>query len=93
MIKSFKDKETEKLWDKGCSLKIPVEIQHRSLKKLEAIDTSADLEDLKFPRSNYLEQLRGNRQWQYSIRINDKYRICFTWIDSDAYDVEIVNYH
>ena len=93
MIKSFKDKETEKLWYKGSSTKIPVEIQLRGLKKLRLIDASTNLSDLAFPPSNQLEQLKGDRKGQHSIRINDQYRICFMWVDNDAYDVEIVDYH
>jgi proteic killer suppression protein len=93
MIKSFKDKETEKLWNKGSSTKIPVEIQLRGLKKLRLIDASNNLNDLAFPPSNQLEQLKGDRKGQHSIRINDQYRICFMWVDNNAYNVEIVDYH
>jgi proteic killer suppression protein len=93
MIKTFKDKETEYLWVKTYSKKIPFEIQKRSLIKLSMINRSKRLDDLKIPPSNHLEYLKGDRLGYYSIRINNKYRICFKWVDNDAYDVEIVDYH
>ena len=93
MIKSFKDKETKHLWDKGWSKKIPSNVQERAIKKLRLLDASTNLKDLAFLPSNNLEPLAGNRNGQYSIRINDQYRICFTWEDSDALNVEICDYH
>lgn len=93
MIKSFKSKETEKVFSGTFSKKLPPEIQKRALQKLRMLDASSVLADLKIPPSNNLETLSGNRQGQYSIRINDKYRICFRWLDNHSFDVEIVDYH
>lgn len=93
MIKTFKCKETEKIWNEKFSKKLPPEIQKRALQKLRMLDASSVLDDLKIPPSNNLETLSGNRQGQYSIRINDKYRICFRWLDNHSFDVEIVDYH
>lgn len=93
MIKSFKSKETEKVFSGTFSKKLPPEIQKRALQKLRMLDASSVLDDLKIPPSNNLETLSGNRQGQYSIRINDKYRICFRWLDNHSFDVEIVDYH
>jgi proteic killer suppression protein len=93
MIKSFKCKETEKVFQGLLSLKFPVEIQTRAFNKLAAIHVSTKLEDLKIPPSNHLEQLKGGRAGQYSVRINDKYRICFEWKRNNAENAEIVDYH
>lgn len=93
MIKSFKSKETEKVFSGTFSKKLPPEIQKRALQKLRMLDASSVLDDLKIPPSNNLETMSGNRQGQYSIRINDKYRICFRWLDNHSFDVEIVDYH
>ena len=93
MIKSFKDKETEKLYNEEYPNKIPNIIQVRALTKLRLINAAKTLSDLKSPPSNYLEQLKGNREGTHSIRINDQFRICFEWTDNDAYNVEIVDYH
>jgi toxin HigB-1 len=93
MIKSFKCKETEKIFQGLISRKFSADIQTRSFNKLAAIHISNTLEDFKSPLSNHLEQLKGDRSGQYSIRINDKYRICFKWKDGIADEVEIVDYH
>ncbi|MBQ8476218.1 type II toxin-antitoxin system RelE/ParE family toxin [bacterium] len=93
MIKSFKCKETEKIWKGLFSKKLPHDIQGRALQKLMMLNVSACIEDLKIPPSNRLEQLTGDRQGQYSIRINNQYRICFKWLDNHSFDVEIVDYH
>ncbi len=93
MIKNFKCKETEKIFNGKFSKKLPQEIQRRALIKLHSIDVAEDVKDLLIPPSNKLEQLSGNRKGQYSIRINDQYRICFIWHDNNALDVEIVDYH
>lgn len=93
MIKNFKCKETEKIFNGNFSKKLPQEIQRRALIKLHSIDVAEDVKDLLIPPSNKLEQLSGNRKGQYSIRINDQYRICFIWHDNNALDVEIVDYH
>ena len=93
MIRSFNCKETEKIFQGLISRSFPSEIQTRAFNKLAAIHASLKLEDLKSPPSNNLEQLKGNRIGQYSIRINAKYRICFRWKANNAEDVEIVDYH
>jgi len=93
MIKSFADKETEKVYNQTFSRKLPQAIQRVALRKLIMIDNAGCLEDLKVPPANRLEALQGNRAGQYSIRINDQYRICFTVKGSNFYDLEIVDYH
>ncbi|HLR31554.1 MAG TPA: type II toxin-antitoxin system RelE/ParE family toxin [Fodinibius sp.] len=93
MIKSFKDSETEKDFNRIYSKKLPETIQQLSLRKLRMIDAAADINDLRVPPGNRLEALGGDRKGQHSIRINNQWRICFTWSQGDAYDVEIVDYH
>ena len=93
MIISFNDKETEKIWKQHISKRIPVDIQKVALRKLFIINHALNLLDLKVPPSNKLEKLKGDRFDQYSIRINDQWRICFKWINNNAHDVEIVDYH
>ncbi len=93
MIKSFADKETEKIYNQIFSKKLPSDIQKVALRKLIMIDNAGCLEDLRVPPANHLEQLSGDRKGQYSIRINDQYRICFTETDNDYYNEEIVDYH
>ena len=93
MIKTFKCKETEKIFNGKFSKKLPHDIQGRALIKLHSLDIAEDIKDLLIPPSNKLEQLSGNRKGQYSIRINDQYRVCFSWAENNAYDVEIVDYH
>ena len=93
MIKNFKCKETEKIFNGIFSKKIPQDIQRRALIKLLSIDVAENISDLTVPPANFLEQLSGDRLGQYSIRINQQYRICFEWIDNNALNVEIVDYH
>ena len=93
MIKSFKDKETEKIFRRSFSRRLPPDIQRAALRRLTYLHAAKDLSDLLMPPSNRLEALGGERRGQYSIRINDQWRICFEWIDRDAYNVEIVDYH
>jgi toxin HigB-1 len=93
MIRSFKCKETERIWQGQSSRKFPGDIQDRALRKLRQLDAAATLEDLRTPPGNRLEVLKGNRAGQMSIRINEKWRICFRWAAGDAVDVEIVDYH
>ena len=93
MIKSFKFKETEKIWNEEFSEKLPQDIQKRALKKLMMLNVASQLDDLKIPPNNHLEALSGDRQGQHSIRINDQFRICFRWLDNHSFDVEIVDYH
>ncbi len=93
MIKSFKDKDTEKLFN-GQSIKsLPADILKRAFIKLQMLDAAININDLLIPPSNRLEALLGDRKGQFSIRINDKYRICFNWVDNSALNVEIVDYH
>ena len=93
MIKSFRDKETEKIWKREYSKKLPKEIQERALMKLQQVHAAGDLKDLSIPVSNQLELLKGDRKGDYSIRINKQWRICFAWQRGHALDVEITDYH
>ncbi len=93
MIRSFKSKETEKIWNQIFSKKFPVSTQKIALRKLFMIQRAKELNDLRIPPGNRLERLKGDRKEQYSIRINDQFRICFIWNNSDAFDVEIIDYH
>lgn len=93
MIISFRNKETENLYNGFFSKKIPTEIKKKALIKLLEIDAALDIRDLETPYSNKLEALKGNRLGYYSIRINQQWRICFKWHSSNAYDVEIIDYH
>ncbi|GHV59791.1 plasmid maintenance system killer protein [Campylobacterota bacterium] len=93
MILAFHDKETEKIFNGLVSRKFPLDIQARAFRKLAALHTANCVADLQNPPSNRLEELHGDRAGQYSIRINDKYRICFVWIGNNAIDVEVVDYH
>jgi proteic killer suppression protein len=93
VIKSFKNKETEKIYSREISLKLPRDIQQIALRKLRMINNAKNMNDLRIPPANRLEKLRGIREGQHSIRINDQWRICFIWRDRDAYDVEITDYH
>jgi proteic killer suppression protein len=93
MIRSFKCRETERIWRGQSSRKFPGDIQDRALRKLRQLDAAASFEDLRNPPGNRLEALKGDRAGQMSIRINNQWRICFRWSKSDAYDVEIADYH
>ena len=93
MIKSFGDKETEKIWNGIYSKKLPSEIQQIARRKLRMINSAQDINDLKVPPGNRLEKLKGNLKDFYSIRINNQWRIVFQWINNDAYEIKIVNYH
>ncbi len=93
MIKSFKDDETQKIYIRERSRKLPPDIQQVALRKLRMINNAKNLADLRIPPANRLEKLSGNRAGQHSIRINDQWRICFTWKDGNAADVEITDYH
>ena len=93
MIKSFADKYTFELYIKGRSKKFPPEIISRAVIKMEYINLAANLEDLRLPPSNRLHLLSGERKGQYSISVNDQWRICFKYIDGDAIDVELTDYH
>jgi proteic killer suppression protein len=93
MIKSFASKETEKLFNSQISRKLPQDIQQVARRKLAMLDAAETLQDLRVPPSNRLEKLSGDRRGQYSLRINDQWRICFQWEDGNAYRVEITDYH
>lgn len=93
MIKSLADKETEKVFRREHSRRLPVDIQQLAYRKLRMLNNANDLSDLRVPPSNRLEKLKGNREGQFSIRINAQWRICFEWRERDAYGVEIVDYH
>ena len=93
MIKSFADKETEHIYKQEFSKKLPNQIQKVALRKLMMIDNAKCVGDLRVPPNNKLEVLSGDRKGQYSIRINDQWRICFTEKDGYYYNVEIVDYH
>lgn len=96
MIKSFADAETERLFRRRQSRKIPPDVQRRALRKLVMLHAAADLGDLRPPvatPATRLEALKGDRAGQHSVRVNDQWRVCFVWRDGDAYDVEIVDYH
>ena len=91
MIKSFANSETERIWRTGKTRGAPP--AGVTKRKFAMLDAANNLEDLKVPPGNRLEKLKGDRQGQYSIRINDQYRICFTWQDGSSYDVEVADYH
>ena len=93
MILSFKCKETERIWNQEFSKSFPPDIQRIMLRKLIVLSKSVTLDDLRCPPANRLEKLKGDREGQYSIRINSQYRICFRWESGSAHDVEIVDYH
>jgi proteic killer suppression protein len=93
MIRSFKCKETELIFSRQRSRKLPPEIQQVALRKLRMLNRAMTLNDLRIPPANHLEKLKGDREYQYSIRINNQWRICFEWLEGDAYNVEIVDYH
>jgi toxin HigB-1 len=93
MIKSFGDKETEKIWNGVRSKKLPNEIQQIGRRKLRMLNNSQDLQDLKIPPSNRLEKLSGNLKDFYSIRINNQWRIIFRWEGGNTFEVKIIDYH
>jgi proteic killer suppression protein len=93
MIKSFRGKETEKIWLGQRSKRLPQDIQQIARRKLRMINNARSLNDLRIPPANRLEALRGKRTGQHSVRINDQWRICFLWSAGDALNVEIVDYH
>jgi len=93
MINSFRDKETERVWNREYSRKLPNDIQERALMKLQQLHAAGDLKDLSIPASNQIEALKGDRKGSYSIRVNKQWRICFNWKDGHAFEVEITDYH
>lgn len=93
MIKSFRGKETEKIWQGQRSRRLPGDIQQVARRKLRMLNNARALNDLRIPPANRLEALHGRRVGQYSIRINDQWRICFVWDRGVVLDVEIIDYH
>jgi proteic killer suppression protein len=93
MIRSFKSKEAEKIFFRTRSKKLPGDIQDVAFRKLRMLHRAMTLQDLRVPPANRLERLRWDRKGQYSIRINDHWRICFVWEGGHAFDVDIVDYH
>lgn len=93
MIQSFRDRETERLFRRQRSRRLAHHIQRTAMRKLWMLDAATQIDDLRIPPANRLERLRGTRVLQYSIRINEQWRICFAWRDGNAYDVEVVDYH
>ena len=93
MIRSFKSKETEKVWNGERSNKLPLEVQKIGRRKLRMLNNSYDINDLRIPPANRLEKLSGNLAEFYSIRINDKWRIIFKWSQGHAFEVQIIDYH
>ncbi|MBI4524473.1 MAG: type II toxin-antitoxin system RelE/ParE family toxin [Deltaproteobacteria bacterium] len=93
MIRDFRDRESEKIFRRERSRRLPPTVQRVALRKLTILDGAESLEDLRAPPGNRPEKLSGDRKGQYSIRINDQWRICFVWKDGDACKVEITDYH
>ena len=93
MIKTFADKETQTLFITGKSKRLPSDVIQRAIRRLEYIDYAMSLNDLRVPPSNRLHALKGDRKGKHSISINEQWRICFRYVDGDAYDVEITDYH
>lgn len=93
MIQSFRCQQTEKLFFRQASSKFPTNILRTAQRKLAILDAAESLDDLRIPPGNRLEKLKGDREGQYSIRINKQYRLCFNWDQSNAFNVEIVDYH
>lgn len=93
MIRSFADSETEQFYTTGRARRLPPDIRRRAAMRLTQINAATQLDDLRSPPSNRLEPLKGDRKGQWSIRINDQWRVCFRFANGDAFDVEIVDYH
>lgn len=93
VIKTFADRETENLFAVGKSKRLPPDVARRARRKLEYIHLAARLADLRVPPGNRLHKLGGDRKGQYAIAVNDQWRICFRFVDTDAYDVEVADYH
>jgi proteic killer suppression protein len=93
VIRSFKSRMAEEIWNGAVVRRLPIEIQHAARRKLRMLNNAQALADLRIPPGNRLEALQGDRAGQFSIRINDQWRLCFVWQDGDAGEVEIVDYH
>ena len=93
MIKGFRDRDTERLFERQRVRRVPSDLQRTALRKLRLLDAAENINDLRVPPGNRLERLKGERAGEYSIRINDQWRVCFRWHANNAHDVEIVDYH
>ncbi|MBW2287772.1 MAG: type II toxin-antitoxin system RelE/ParE family toxin [Deltaproteobacteria bacterium] len=93
MIRSFRNREAERVFERERSRRFPPDVQRRAHRKMLLLDAAEALDDLRVPPGNRLERLRGDRAGHYSIRVNDQWRICFRWKRGDVYDVEIADYH
>ena len=93
MIKTFKDRDTERLFRREPVERLGPDVQRVALRKLRMLDAATVLEDLRVPPANRLEKLKGDRAGQFSIRVNEQWRVCFVWRSGHAFDVEIVDYH
>lgn len=93
MIRSFADRETERVHHREVSRRLPGDVQAAALRKLRMLANARELRDLRSPPGNRLDRLSGDLVGKYSVRINDQWRLCFVWRDGDAFDVEIVDYH
>jgi len=93
VIKTFADRRTQELYATGKAKRFPADVARRASRKLEYVDLASKLEDLRNPPGNRLHELKGDRKGQYAISVNDQWRICFRFLDADAYDVEICDYH
>ncbi|HHM12353.1 MAG TPA: type II toxin-antitoxin system RelE/ParE family toxin [Planctomycetaceae bacterium] len=93
MIRSFRDRETAQVFERERARRLPPDVQRRAHRKLLLIDAAEALDDLRVPPGNRLERLSGDRKGQYSVCVNDQWRICFRWKRGDAFDVEIADYH
>ncbi len=93
MIRSFRDRDTERVFERRGSRRLPADVRRAALRRLVMLDAAETLADLRVPPGNRLEKLSGDREGEHSVRINDRWRICFVWKGGDAYEVEIVDYH
>jgi proteic killer suppression protein len=93
VIKSFADKRTRDLFESGRAKRFPADVARRAARKLEYVDLAVALDDLRTPPGNRLHALEGDRRGQHAIAINDQWRICFRFVEGDAYDVEVCDYH
>ena len=93
MIRSFADKETESLFRTGKSRRLPSDILRRAILRLNQLEHTTSVDELRSPPANHLEALHGDRQGQWSIRINSQWRVCFRFVDRDVFDVQIIDYH
>lgn len=93
MIRAFRDRDAERIFNRLRVKRFPLSLQKHAQRKLDLLDAAGLIDDMRLPPGNHLERLSGDRKGQYSIRINDQWRICFRWNAGQAFDVEIVDYH